>query len=660
MNARHPRYLLIFFWALLIMGAAYAAYSNSFHGPFVFDDLISIVNNPQVSTAWHSVSDALNPPPSSIAGRPVATATFMLNYRLGWLETSGYHAANFVIHIATALALMGLVRRTLLLPGVGWSDAHAASAAGIAALIWAVHPLNTSAVTYVAQRTESLMAMFYVLTLYTFVCGCTGHRLWHAVTFTACLLGMASKEVMVSAPIAVILYDRTFIAENWRAVRDRLPVHLALTATWFPLAFLVLSEGAHKTSTGFQFEEVAVWGYLCAQAPAILHYLWLTVWPVGLVFDYGEANAGTDIPHHWEQYVPHGVAILALLLVTGWLLWKHPRWGWPCALFFLVLAPSSSVMPIVTEVVAEHRFYLPLAVVIALPVVAVACLVARSHSRIAWAFAAIVVTAVASPLAYQTHLRNRDYQSSVTLWSDTVEKRPTNVRSLQNLGLALMRDDRGAEAIPFLRTATNLMPGMIDAHRALGQALRNTGQLDAALDAFDAALKINPSHAETLNDKGTVLTLLNRLPEAEAQFAQAVTAAPQYALALCNLGVIRVRRGDARGAIDPLRRAIRVDGDSLDAMKLLAWVLSTDPNPTIRDGAEAVRLAQRACDLSPSPDAEALDALAAANAEAGRFEEAVKMIDRAIQAAEKSGNTGILSEALLHRAAFLKGRPWRQ
>ncbi|MCE9590653.1 MAG: tetratricopeptide repeat protein [Planctomycetes bacterium] len=650
----------VMFWALLITAAAFTAYANSFHGPFVFDDIHDIVNNPLVRAIWHSPSDILNAPDSSVSGRPFVTATLSLNYAFGGLNTTGYHAVNFAIHLASALLLMGLVRRTLLLPGFGWSDTHAVCTAGAAALIWVVHPLNTSSVTFVIRRTESLMAMFYLLTLYCFVRGCAGCWGWHVAAWVACLLGMATKEVMVSAPIAIILYDRIFIAGNWRAVLHRWRVHMGLIATWLLLAVLVIHAWAHKVGVGQGFGGLTTWDYLCIQGPAILHYLWLTVWPATLVFDYGEVHGGVDVPQHWPEYVPQGLAILGLVLLTAQLLRKHPRWGWPCALFFLVLAPTSSVMPLFTEAIVEHRFYLPLAVVVVLTVLIASCLVRHLNSRVAWAGAAVVLVTVGVPLAYRTHMRNVDYQSAIVIWRDTIEKRPGNARAWENLGLLMMQSGRDADAIPYFQTAVRLQPKMINAHRSLGVALMNIGRLGNAMAEFDCALELNPTHTEALNDKGTVLARLNRMSEAEVQFIKAVKTKPDYSLALYNLGATRMCLGNTRGAVESLRSAIRSNEDYVDALKLLAWVLSTDPDPTIRNGLVAAQLARRACDLTSNSDAWALDALAAATAETGQFDAAVKIIDHAIEAARKSSPNGLVNDALLHRAAFLDGRPWRE
>ena len=194
-------------------------------------------------------------PPShgeTVSGRPVLNLSLALNYAVSGCDVRGYHVTNLAIHLAAALLLFGIVRRTL--PrfrgcGGGQQLARLQLATPLAlaiALLWAVHPLQTESVTYIVQRAESLMGLFYLLTLYCFLRGAGSARaiFWYAGSVLACLLGMATKEVMVSAPLVVLLYDRTFLAGSFReAWRRRWAYYLALAATWLLLAWLVAQTG---------------------------------------------------------------------------------------------------------------------------------------------------------------------------------------------------------------------------------------------------------------------------------------------------------------------------------------------------------------------------------------------------------------------------------
>ncbi len=265
------------------------AYSNSFSGPFVYDDVNSIAQgNPTLFHLW-PIWPVLNPPDGlTVSGRPLLNLSFAVNYALGGTKVWGYHALNLVIHVLAGLTLFGLVRRTLLLPRLrGQFGATALPLALVAAALWALHPLQTEAVTYVVQRAESMMGLFYLLTMYAFVRGLESPApaRWYAASIGSCLLGMASKEVMVSAPVMVLLFDRTFGSGSFReAFRQRRRFYLALAATWLWLGCLVMSTGGNRSgSVGFNVG-VSWWAYILTQFVAVTRYLRLSFWPHPLVF----------------------------------------------------------------------------------------------------------------------------------------------------------------------------------------------------------------------------------------------------------------------------------------------------------------------------------------------------------------------------------------
>lgn len=214
--------------------AALAVYANSLACPFVFDDQPTIVSNPSIRHLW-PLRDVLWPPASGggAAGRPLLNLALALNYAAGGLDVRGYHAVDVLLHALVALVLFGVVRRTLefgscrsLLAGESAGESRASSLlhseallpAFTAALLWAVHPLLTESVVLAVNRAELLAALFYLLTLYGFIRGVASRTTsgrWLAVSVGACLLGMASKEWMVSAPLLVLLYDRTFVAGSF-------------------------------------------------------------------------------------------------------------------------------------------------------------------------------------------------------------------------------------------------------------------------------------------------------------------------------------------------------------------------------------------------------------------------------------------------------------
>lgn len=324
-------------WApLLVALAGTLVYLNSLGNAFVFDDFSSIVHNEHVRSLFPLSQSLTAPPGTGASGRPVVAFSLALNYALGGLDPVGYHAFNLLVHVATALVLYGLLRRTLwpaVAPPREDSGLDPSVSAGVlalvAALLWVVHPLHTNTLNHVVYRNEMLMALFYLLTLYALLRGATGGGAWYGVAIVGCALGMGSKEVMVSAPLVALAFDRLFLARSWREVlRRRGWVHLALFATWGVLAASILS-GHRGTTVGFE-REITPLHYALTQLGVLAHYLQLSVWPTPLVLD----------AHDWpiaKSLMQLGVAALvvpAFLALTIWQLVRNPRVGFVLAAFF--------------------------------------------------------------------------------------------------------------------------------------------------------------------------------------------------------------------------------------------------------------------------------------------------------------------------------------
>ena len=232
------------FAILVLVAAVLASYANSLRCPFVFDDHSDIVDNPSIRRLW-PLGDVFLVRSKGAVGlqsRPVANLSFALDYAVGGLNTLPYHVTNLAIHLLAGLALFGVVRRTLLLPRLRDRFGQASVPLALAvALLWAVHPLQTESVTYITQRYESMMGLFYLLAVYGIIrCGDSTHPYrWGAVTVAATLLALGSKEVAVSLPIMILLYDRVLLSGSFSEIwRRRWGMYLALLAVWAAFAVL--------------------------------------------------------------------------------------------------------------------------------------------------------------------------------------------------------------------------------------------------------------------------------------------------------------------------------------------------------------------------------------------------------------------------------------
>ena len=562
-----------------LVGAVLAAYHNSFSGPFVFDDGPAILGNPTIRHL-SALGDVLSPPREAgqtVGGRPLVNLSLAVNYALGGEDVRGYHVFNLIVHTLAALTLFGIVRRTLLQPALRERFGSAATPLALAvALLWAVHPLLTEAVIYVIQRAESLMGLFYLLTLYCFIRGTTSEgrtpgappqrelaptlmdrrrKVWLLVAVGTCALGMATKEVMVSAPLLVLLYDRTFVAGSWRyAWARRKGFYLGLAATWLLLGWLVLGTQNRGGTAGLGMGD-SVWTYALTQTRAISRYLQLAVWPNPLVFDYG-----TEAIEHLVDALPFVLLIALLVAAAAFALWRWPAAGFLGAWFFAILAPSSSIVPIPVQTVAEHRMYLPLAAVVGLVVVSLYAYGRRG----CW----FVFAAVALALAALTGMRNADYLNPHSIWADTVAKRPANARAQCYYGDALAARGQFAEALSHYDAAIQSdLPARTSGGRSIlgdilvnsGNVLRALGRESEAVIRYEAALHVDPDLAPAHYNLGCVDLQADRLPEAINRFEQALRIDPDYVAAHTSLGSALLLEGRTTEALVHYETALRLD-----------------------------------------------------------------------------------------------------
>ncbi|MCX6956589.1 MAG: tetratricopeptide repeat protein [Verrucomicrobia bacterium] len=518
------------------MIAGLVAYHNSLDGPLILDDASTITANPSIKATW-SFGQALSPPDNStVGGRPLANLTFALNYWLGGESVRGYHLVNLAIHLLAALVLFELVRLTPRAPTPSHVEDPGDSRtllilATAIALLWSVHPLLTSSVTYISQRTESLMGLCYLFTLFGFVRGVRDASLnWLGFSVFFCAAGMAVKEVMVTAPVIVLLYDRTFFAGSFLdACRLRGRYYLGLCATWVLLAYF-LTHGLDQRSVGYGLG-VSPSDYALTQCAAVLTYLRLAVWPSPLVFDYGPVFV-----REWTEVALPGLVLVALLAATVVALVRRPVLGFLAAGFFIPLAPTSSFVPIALQPIAENRVYLPLIAAVALVVLTVHRLASR------WTLGICAMAALALTVA--TMRRNTDYRSEPTLLADTLEKRPQNSRAQFNYANFLADAGRLPEAIPHYEAALRLKPNYPEAHNNYGDALLKLGQPAPALVQFERSLLLRPRSAVTHLNRGSTLLLLGRGDEALAELATAAHLAPanpSIRLAYAS-GLLQLRR----------------------------------------------------------------------------------------------------------------------
>lgn len=606
-------------FALVLVLATVAAYSNAFFLPFVFDDQITVVENPSIRTL-SPLSQVLSAPAqSSTAGRPLVNLSFALNYAVHGISPFGYHVVNLTMHVLCGLLLFGIVRRTIALaaaapvevtpmalpaakkrkPSMRASEktGPAESAAAISwpgadrlpplqvaftsALFWLLHPLQTETINYVTQRTESMMALAYLATFYAFIRGLRSQSpgRWHAGAVAACATGMLCKESMATAPVTLLLFDAAFLSAGLMpAVKARPKFYAALAATWLVLAVVNIST-PRSNSAGFS-TDVGVLTYLLNQGPIILRYFWLTVAPIKLIFDYGLPQ-----PIALSDALPACTIVGALFLGSVALWRREPRLGFLALWVFVTLAPASSIVPIATEVGAERRMYLPLASLAVLAAVLLHRIVTERRTAV------IAATAIATVFAALTFARNGDYADPMRLWQTVLDRYPhgrahysrgmllkdigqteASYREMEiaakdfpdaeyAIGFELSMRGRHEEAIAALRRYVAAQPLALNVLRAfnlMGQAHLAMNQPEAAAAAFRETLQRQPGNVDALGGLGDSLVRLQRYDEAITAYQSFLRTTTNRAPAYFNLGMSLAARQRYTEAIGAFRAALAI------------------------------------------------------------------------------------------------------
>jgi tetratricopeptide (TPR) repeat protein len=557
----------------LIISITAVVYSNSFATAFVFDDHPFIETNRYIRSLW--------PPGQSLFGlnnisRPLIGYSLAVNYWLSGLSTWSYHTMNLLIHVGAALALFGLVRRTLQSPELAERYGQIAGpAALVIALIWAVHPLQTQAVTYVIQRCESLMGMCYLLTVYLSVRSFTSSKraFWMIAAALACIAGMLSKQVMVTAPIMALLFDYLFFSGSvLAALRRRWPLYGGLALGWVALLGTLIAAPVNDTA-GFGVKSISPLQYLFSEFSVICHYVRLSFVPAPLVFDYD-----------WPQSSPQAALFYAIpvclcVALTALGLYRRAPAAIFGAWFFLILSVTSTIMPF-DDLAFEYRMYLPLVAIISGCVFAGIELWRRvlsirltngnatplSGSSVAMLLAALLIIVFGS----LTLARNEDYKSEIALWADTVVKRPENDRARNNFGSQLQRQGRLPDAIAQYSEAITLNPSYAQAFYNRGTAFKDLGDLEQAERDLSEALRLNPSSADAHNNLGSVLASRGDVKSGEAHFSRALELRPGYADARLNLAAALAAEKRFFEARSHVEEVLQVAPDLAEAHFILA------------------------------------------------------------------------------------------
>jgi len=442
-----------------------AAYSGSFHDSFHFDDLHQISLNPHIREVSNIprffTEKGLNTSlPNIDFYRPVTTSSFALNYALGGLDVTGYHVVNIALHLINALLVFAIVGAVIR---KSYPDASRLYALAVS-LLFALHPVQTQAVTYISGRAVLLASFFSLSALYAFMryreSSGTTAALWGAASPVLLLLGLLSKEMTIGTVGVMLAYDLIFSPSDRLRKAGTWLYYLGFAAAG---AALVLARSAVGVKAGIPGMDYTAGQYLMSESKVVLMYVRLLLLP------YGQ-NADYMLP--LTRTFDAGVGVSAAL-IAAFAAWqvrgarRRPAESFFGLWFLIALLPESSFFPIL-DIAVEYRIYLPSVGFIALGV-----LLAKRYVRRPAALAALCAVVLIA-FGAATYARNMVWATDYTLWSDTVKKSPDSARAESNLGVALLDEKRYTEAIPVLERALSIETKFPETHK-IHAATGNSG-----------------------------------------------------------------------------------------------------------------------------------------------------------------------------------------
>src|SRR6056297_1268995 len=447
------------FWAILCL-AGVIVYANTFHAPFVYDDINYITkNDPNVhmtELSWEELQTAaLDGKPRN---RPLANVSFALNYYFGKENPFGYHVVNLIVHLATGLLLFFLIRMTLSLtaslkPGEKvkplTQDIKADWMAFLAVLIWLVHPVQTNAVTYMVQRMTSLAAFFYILSMVLYIKGRLAIQKNRGIKgagyLCACVLtgvcAVFTKQNAGMLPVFILLYE-WFFFQDLRPVRSKRLLFggILVVFVFGVIGYIYLGgQPFDRILSAYERRDFTLAQRVLTEWRVIAYYAGLIVFPQAgrLLLDHSYPLSDALVAP--LTTLTSAGMILVILVLALYSAKKHRLISF-CLLWFLGnLVIESSIIGI--ELIYEHRLYLPSMMLCLMAVWLLSRLVQKK-----WLFVSIVV-AVALVFSFWTCQRNQIWASDVTFWKDVAQKSPQKARPLQNLAYSLQQKGRHAEAI---------------------------------------------------------------------------------------------------------------------------------------------------------------------------------------------------------------------
>ena len=658
----------------LIVLLVFLAYLPALRGGFIWDDDEYVTNNPLLSAPdglrriWFSTDS-----PSQYF--PLTYTVFRIERSLWGLNPAGYHGINILLHAINALLVWRLLKR-LSVPG-----------AWLAGALFALHPVQVESVAWITELKSVLSLFFILLTLFCWIEfvgeGSRRFRYWLALGFYALALFSKTTACTLPATLLLILWLKTKPID-WRRLAQVVPflaigLGMGLVTVWW--------ERFHQGTQGKLFSMGWLERILVA-SHALWFYAGKLFWPVNLTFSYPLWAIEPAQPSAYGWLVM-GIGLGAAIYFTRRFVGRSVAMA---TLFYVAtLSPLIGFVMLYTfryTFVADHYQYVASIGLIALAAAGITIAFKTKPFLKLTCCGALLLT-----LGILTWRQAGIYRNLETLWRDTLAKNPDCWIAHNNLGVLLRNQGRIEEAMEHYHKAIQLNPNYSESLNNLGYALAGKGRFDEAIENYRKAIQINPDFS-ALNNLGFALAAQGRFDEAIENYRKAIQINPTNVIALDNLGralasqgrfdeaienfhkaiqinpnhpdvffgfgIVLTQSGRTKEAVAQYREALRLNPNLAGALNNLAWVLAASPDDELRNGAEAVRLAERACELTHHGEPLFIGTLAAAYAEAGRFPEAVTTEEKAEQLATAAGLTAVAAKDRELLELYRAGKPYHE
>lgn len=612
MRRRFGNWMWIYLLPLVVISlCVLCAYLPALDGTLVLDDIRTIVDNSFIQCLDNfSLPDILTRP------RIITDLTFALNYALHGQDPLGYHVVNIVLHILNSFLVFLLIY--LFLNIVLFSSADKSDAfrdrnrkvwlsliAGLSAsLFFALHPLQIMAVTYIAQRYTSMAAFFCLLSvgLYmaarmvigsgtgdylladngtqkmgtnSFLYGrIVGAGLLGACSLFAAVLGFLCKQNAVMLPGLILLVELLVFTRTRSALYTWVCAALFIALFGGGILYIqgILGQELQLgqmisdiSQQSMETREVSRWVYLCTQFGVIVHYMALTIVPVGQNIDH----MYPFVSGFFDDFTPlYFLVLLAFVVLAAALVRRRPLISLGIGWMFVALSVESGIIPI-RDAMFEHRMYLPLlgpSLIFGYLVYLVGTKVQRPLMVLPAAACILVL------FGGLTYARNQLWQNPVALWTDSVTKNPENDRAWNNLGKSELERGNIDQAEEYFQKALQINPDNPRAKGNLGYILYTRQEYEKALPYMRQAACALPSSADFQYNLGVLYSELRKSKKAVTYYRKALRLRPDYHQARRNLGVELARQGKMQQAAKTLDKALEHEPENLQVLKNLALI----------------------------------------------------------------------------------------